>query len=78
VTLALQGHPLRSVVTQPFGLVTIAVVFAFACFALRAHRRGLDLFRELERLPWLRLGAPLVVLFGASWIYKLARVRGWI
>lgn len=78
VTLALQGHPLRSLVIQPFGLVTIAVVLAFAVFAVRTHRRGGDLFRELAQLPWWRLGPVLVVLLLASWGYKLARIRGWL
>jgi hypothetical protein len=78
VTLALHGHPLRSLATQPFGLVTIALVLAFAVFALRVHRRGRDLFQELGQLPWLRLGPLLVVLLVASWLYKLARLRGWL
>lgn len=78
VTLALHGHPLRSLAAQPFGLVTIAVVLAFALFAVRTHRRGRDLFQELAHLPWLRLGAPLVVLLVLSWGYKLLLVRGWI
>lgn len=76
VTLALQGHPLRSLATQPFGLVTIAVVAAFALFAVRAHRRGRDLFQELSHLPWLRCGVPLAVLLVLCWIYKTLLVRG--
>jgi hypothetical protein len=76
VTLALHGHPLRSLATQPFGLVTIALVLAFAVFAVRTHRRGEDLFQALERLPWMRLGVPVAVLLVVGWIWKTLLVRG--
>lgn len=77
VTLALHGHPLRSLATQPFGLVTIALVLAFALFALRAHRRGRDAYAELGRLPWKTLVAVLAALLALCWGYKLALMRGW-
>lgn len=77
VALAVHGAPLASLRVQPFGLVTLAAAGLAALWAVRGHARGRDLFAELPRLPWKRLGAVLGALAACAWLYKLALVRGW-
>jgi len=78
VTLALHGQPAASLRAQPFGLVTIALVLGGALLAVRAHRRGRDLYAELGRLPWRTLGPALAALLVLCWGYKLLALRGWL
>jgi len=78
VALAFHGQPLASLRTQPFGWVTILTVAGFALFATRLHLARRDVFRELAHLPWRVLLPTGTVLLGGSWLYKLARMRGWL
>jgi hypothetical protein len=78
LALAAHGRLLASFLNQPFGCaLALAVPCAFV-FALVQHARGRDLRRELERRPALPFVIAIVAFVAASWLYKLARVRGWI
>jgi len=78
VALAFHAQPLASLRTQPFGLVTILAVVGFALFTLHKHLTRGDAYRVLPRLPWRVLLPGGVLLLGGCWIYKLARMRGWL
>lgn len=78
VALAFHGQPLASLRTQPFGLVLILAVAGFALFALRLHLARGDAYRALPHLPWRWLAPGATLALGLSWLYKLARMRGWL
>lgn len=76
--LAAHGRLLASFVNQPLGCALAVGVPLFALWAWRVHLKRGDLRDELSRRatwPWA-VGVTLLVTL--SWIYKLARVRGWI
>jgi len=78
VALAFHGQPLASLSAQPFGLVTILTVAGFALFTLRLHLMRGDAYRALPGLPWRVLLPGGVLLLGGCWLYKLARMKGWL
>lgn len=76
--LAAHGHVLASFVNQPFGCALALSIPLFAFWAWRVHLRGLDLRDEIAKRstwPWA-VGATSIIAL--SWLYKLARVRGWL
>jgi len=78
VTLAVRGHLLASLRTQPFGLVTLLGCLAFAAWALAGHFRRRDLWRELQRWNGRLVWTALLVPASLAWAYKIALVRGWL
>lgn len=70
VTLAVQGRPLDSFQTQPFGLLTAFGLPLLTVWALRQHWRGEDVYRRIESRygKWVKLVAALM---GVAWVYKL-------
>ena len=78
VTLAVHGDLARSLRTQPFGVVVLAGLGAFATACSVAGARGRDVWRELRERNWRVLGWTLASLALVAWIYKIALVRGWI
>ena len=78
VALAAHGRILASFTNQPFGCALALAVPLFAFWAWRVHLGGRDLRDELSRRttwPWAVGATALITL---SWLYKLARVRGWL
>jgi hypothetical protein len=78
VALAAHGALWSSFKNQPFGLLIACAIPVVAVWALNHHLRGRDLNVETSRI---KLGWPALVvgvLMVGSWIYKLARVRGWL
>lgn len=75
LTHVLHGSPLEALAVQPFGLITAVALPLLALWALAVHLRGGDLYLTLARTrrTWL---PALLLLMGASWIYKLFRVLG--
>ncbi len=75
---AADGHFLRSLYAQPFGLVLSIATAAAAIVALVQATTGMALasaFATLVRpAMWWTLGA----LAAASWLWKIALVREWI
>ena len=78
VTHAMRGDLLGSLRVQPFGLVVVFGVLAFLAWALTGHLRGRDLWEDLSHLRWSRWMTIAGVLMGMAWVYKIARVRGWL
>lgn len=78
VALASHGHVVASFTTQPFGCVLALLVPVAFAWALACHARGRDLRDELVRLSRPAWVLSFVGLAAGAWIYKLARVRGWI
>lgn len=76
VSYATRGDVIASFLAQPFGLVLALGAPLFAGWAAVAHVRGRDIWYELNRLDWMRTGAIGLTLIAASWIYKIAAVRG--
>ena len=72
VTMAVQGRPWDSFVTQPFGFGIAVGAVLFVLWALWGQVTGRDLYRRLMGLRLGRWGAALVAFVLASWIYKLA------
>lgn len=75
---AADGHFLRSLWAQPFGLLLAVATAAAAIVALVQAMTGMALasaFAPLVRpAMWWSLGA----LAAASWLWKVAVVREWI
>jgi hypothetical protein len=78
VTLAMHGELAGSLRTQPFGIVALAGLLAFATWCAVASVRGRDAWHELRRWNWRILGGAIGGLALLAWIYKIALVRGWI
>lgn len=82
-TFSLMAHlrPLEALWNQPFGVVLfmlIALVFGVALVELIAPRdRWRRIWRRLLAIEgWIALA--FVVGLGASWIWKVALMRGWL
>lgn len=74
VALAAHGRLLDAARTQPFGLLVALAIPAAAVWAVAAHLRGRDLWRDLTSI---RLGAWtwwLAAAIAAAWAYKIAVV----
>ena len=78
VTLALRGHVLASLRTQPFGLITILACLACAGWTLATHLRRQDIWSEFQRWNWRLVWKVILVPALLAWAYKLALVRGWL
>jgi len=78
VALAVHGHVLAALRTQPFGLVVLALALCAPIWALAGHARGRDLASELALVDRRRWTRTLVTLALLAWVYKIALVRGWI
>jgi hypothetical protein len=77
-TLVAHGRILAALATQPFGALLGIGVPLVALWAWMQHLRGRDLRRETARALRPTLVAALTLAFVGAWLYKLARVRGWL
>ncbi|MBI5362573.1 MAG: DUF2752 domain-containing protein [Planctomycetes bacterium] len=77
-TLAAHGRLLASFVNQPLGAAIAVGVPLFALWAWRVHLKRGDLRDELSRRATWPWAVGVTVLVTVAWLYKLARVRGWI
>jgi Protein of unknown function (DUF2752) len=76
--LAAHGHLVASFVNQPLGCaIALAVPLVFG-WAWVQHARGRDLWNEQRRPRNVAWAIGIVLFAAAAWIYKIARVRGWI
>jgi hypothetical protein len=78
VALAVHGEARASLRAQPFGLVTLGVLAAFAVWSSAQHVRGRDVWLESKRIAWKRWGSLLGTAALVAWVYKIALVRGWL
>jgi len=74
VTLAAQGRPLDSFLTQPLGFLLALLVVLGAVAAPLAHLAGRDLGEDARRLPTGRLWKVAVVVTALAWAWKLYSV----
>ncbi len=77
VASAARGDLLDSFVAQPFGLLLALLAVVFVLWAVAGQLRGRDLWVDLHTRDWFPLVVVLITAMAASWIYKIAAVRGW-
>jgi len=70
VAHATRGEIWRSLVVQPFGLLTAIALPLLSIWALLVHFRGGDLYATIayRRGSWIKW---TLVLMGVAWVYKL-------
>jgi len=75
VALATHGELLASFVNQPFGFAVALLMAIAAVWAPLAHLRGRDLWGDVCRLAWGRVGAAGAALVIGAWVWKIWLVR---
>lgn len=72
-TLAARGELWRSIVVQPFGLLSVVALPLLSLWGLLVHLRGDDLYEVISRRKgrWIKW---TLVLLGLAWGYKIVAV----
>jgi hypothetical protein len=78
VALAARGHFWASIKNQPFGFLVGIALPLVALWAIVGHFRGRNLYRDVSALRPGRWWIGVALFVAASWLYKIAMVRGWI
>lgn len=71
VSLAVHGHWLESLATQPFGLLVVLGIPLFALWALWGHARDRDRWLDLRAGLRNRVWVLAVAALGACWVWKI-------
>ena len=72
-----RGDLLGSLTVQPLGTLLALGAVVFTLWAVVGHRKGRDLWLEVNQLDWTRWGMVSLGVALFSWLYKLGAVRAW-